>query len=209
MGYIWLCAVLAFVVLLLLFPLRLRVEYGYSKNASRQRLTVWLNGLRLLQNNFERKKVKTETEEKPKDAAKDQYGSFMDKLRFYDALYTHLKPDVVKVLKYLQGKLAIPKYTMHLDLGFADAAQTGMAAGAAYALVYGVAGLIYNNLNLNKKNLDVAVTPQFHHPKIDFYFNGIFRLRLVHIIKVLFMLLGVYKKYRNFKNKTKEGGVLV
>ncbi len=209
MGYIWLCAVLALLILLLLFPLRLRIEYGFCKNAKKQRLTVWLNGLRLLKNDFEKKKDKTKKDAKPSKENKDAYGGFMDKLRFYDALYTHLKADIENVLKFLQRKHAIPKFTLHLDLGFNDAAQTGIAAGAAYALVYGVAGLIYNNLNLKKKDLDVAVTPHFHSPKIDFYFNGIFRLRAVHIISVLFLIFGIYRKYKNFKNKTKEGGVLV
>lgn len=211
MGYIWLCVIALLVLLILLFPLKVRVEFGYSKNAAKKRLTVWLNGFIIYKNSFdektnEKKPAKQKIETENKDGG---FASFMGKLRFYDALYSELKPDIVKLLAFFQKKLCIYKYVMHLDLGFPDAANTGIAAGAAYALVYGLAALIYNRLNLKKKDLDVYVTPHFHNAKIDFYFNGIFGFRLVHIIRALFMLLCIYGKFKSFKNKTNEGGVLV
>ncbi len=211
MGYIWLCILCLLLLLILLFPLTMRVEFGYSKNAGKQRLTVFINGIAVYKNEFDKKaKAKKTTEpKKERENGDGGFAVFMKKLRFYDALYTELKPDIARLLVYFRKKLRIPKYVMHLDLGFPDAANTGVASGAAYALVYGLAALIYNHLNLNMKDLDVYVTPHFHDAKIDFYFNGIFRLRLVHIIRALFMLLCIYGKFKKFKNKTNEGGVLV
>ena len=211
MGYIWLCVIGLLFLILLFFPLNLRVEFGYSKNAAKQRLTVWLNGFKLYKNSFDQA-VDVEKTAKPNKEPENEDGGFahfMEKLRFYDALYTALKPDVIKLLVYFQKKLRIPKYVMHLDFGFPDAANTGVAAGAAYALVYGFAALIYNHLNLKKKDLDVYVVPHFHDAKIDFYFNGIFKLRFVHIIRALFMLLNIYSSFKKIQNKTNEGGVLV
>lgn len=208
MGYVWLGVACLLLLLLLLFPLRLRVEYGYSKNAAKQRLTVWVNGISVFKTEFE-KKEKSPAPPKTDKTEDDGFSGVMKKIRFYDAAFAHLKSDLIRLLSYFKKKLRIPCYTMHLDLGFADAANTGIAAGAAYAVVYSLAALIYNQLNLKKKDLDVYVTPHFHSVRTDFYFNGIFCLRFVHIIKALIMLLGIYNKFKKFKNKTKEGGVLV
>ena len=205
MGYIWLCGILVLLLFLLAFPVRLGIEFGYSKNAKKQRLTVTINGFKVYKTDFENREAASKAKEEKK---KDDYTGFMDKLRRIEALYTQIKDDVVKILKYLTNRCVIPKFVVHLDIGFTDAAQTGMASGAAYALVYGIAGAVYNNLHLKKKNMDIYVQPQFHKACIDFYFNGIIRLRVAHIIKVLIMALGIYNKSKTVLN-TKEGGVLV
>lgn len=203
MGYICLGAICLLLLLILFFPLNVRVEFGYCKNAAKQQLRVWINGYAVYKNLFEKNKTnqKPAKQDEERENTEFSFSVFMKKLRFYDAVYTALKPDMEKFLVHFRKKLRIPKYVMHLDLGFADAANTGVAAGAAYALVYGVAALIYNHLNLQKKDLDIYVTPHFHNPKLDFYFNGIFRLRFAHIIRALFMLLCIYKKFKAFKMK--------
>ena len=53
MGYIWLCVIGLLFLILLFCPLNLRVEFGYSKNAAKQRLTVWLNGFKFYKNSFD------------------------------------------------------------------------------------------------------------------------------------------------------------
>ncbi len=211
MGYVWFGCGLALLIIILFFPVRLRLQFAYSKNAgNKKRLTVWLGTVRLAQNDFDgEKKTKDKSRNKKTDDDSKAFDSFMDKLRYYEALFDEIKEDLLRTSVYFKNRLFIPNFTLHLDLGFSDAAQTGMASGAAYALVYGVAALLYNNLDLKKKNLDVSVTPHYNEPKLDFYFNGIFRLRMVHIIKVLLFIVRIYNKYKNFANKTKEGGGLV
>ncbi len=143
---------------------------------------------------------KTETDDESRS-----FEVFMNKIRFYSAAYECLKPDLIRFLTYFQKSLKVPKYIMHLDFGFPDAANTGIAAGAAYGVVYSLSALLYNNLNLKKKDMDVYVAPHFHTSRIDFYFNGIFQLRMVHIIKAIFMLVSIYNKFIKFK-RTNEGG---
>ncbi len=205
MGYLWLGIPLLLLLLLFCFPMRLRIMYAYSKNANRQQLILRLNGIKLYQSNLTKRK---KTEKSKEKAADGSYESFMDKLRRIDAIYTAIKADVVKILKYFKNRCVLPKFVLHLDVGFADAAQTGMASGAAYGLVYGITGVIYNHLHVKKKDMDVYVQPQFHKTCIDFYLDGIFRLRVVHIISVLILIKKLVKKSKNI-SKTKEGGVLV
>lgn len=212
MGYVWFGCGLALLIIILFFPVCLRLQFAYSKNAgNKKRLSVWLGGIRVVKNDFnaEKKLKKDKPHDNKTNDDSQVFDSFMDKLRYYEALFDEIKEDLLRTSVYFKNKLFIPNFTLHLDLGFSDAAQTGMASGAAYALVYGVAALIYNNLDLKKKNLDVNVTPHYNEPKLDFYFNGIFRLRMVHIIKVLLFIVRIYNKYKNFTNKTKEGGGLV
>ncbi len=201
MGYIWLVCSLALIAVFLILPVRLRVQFAYSKNADKKRLCIWVCGLRVLKNDFDGKKEKNDEKQPQINQTGNgpEFESFMDKLRYYESLLDALKADAVRALVYLKNKLCILKFVMHLDLGFADAAHTGIASGAAYGLVYGVAALVYNNLNLKKKDLDVCVTPHYDNPKTDFYFDGIIRLRMVHIISMLIMVLNLYGKYKKLK----------
>lgn len=212
MWYIWVGAILFALLLLMYFPWRIRVEFAYSKNANQQLLQIFLFRAPVFKSAFAKsakplkagKNAQAEKEsakqEEPENKKTD-FEKFSNELEDYKAIYTKRKDELVHLLKFLANRCKIYKFVIHLDLGFEDAMQTGIAAGAAYGMVFGFAALIYNTLNVSKKDVDVYVRPQFDKACIDFYLNWIFRLRLAHIIKVLWFVYKIYKDIQKNKKK--------
>ena len=218
MWIVWLCVIAAVLaVLTVLVFLRLPFEFEYAASAERQKqkFQIRICGIRLLRG--EDKSDKTEEEspaqkvkahkpqksEEEKDENKEEFGfsQFMERIDWVKHIYELVKADVEDIFMYLKTRARCRNLTLHLDFGFSDAAQTGIAAEVAYGVVYGFASMVYNHLSLRKDDMDIAVTPYFNQQCADFYAKSIFCLSIAHIIKVLTMLLAIHRKIKKINKQ--------
>ena len=82
------------------------------------------------------------------------------------------------------------------DFGFGDAAQTGIAAGVAYGLVYNAFAKLYYCFNIKQKDLSVAVNPDFTKERLELYLKFRLGARLIFaffaaadVVKIYFALI--------------------
>jgi len=187
MGYLWLLCIPAILIILLFLPVRLRVEFDFAGDSEKQRLAAYLYAFKV----YERIGP----------------GNLLETLAYLYVLLTDLRAETINFLKYLKKHCKISKYVIHLDVGMDDAALTGMVSGAAYTVVYDISALVYEILNIKKEDMDIRVTPHFQEECTCLYFDGIITIRIVHIIKALFMISDIYKKGKQIKiNKSYKGG---
>jgi hypothetical protein len=82
--------------------------------------------------------------------------------------------------KVIMPAVYLRKADAELKIALPDAKDTCMLCGALNALIGGLLPLLEDHICLKK--LRIAVTPQFKNEKFSAYFNGIFKIDLVHII---------------------------
>lgn len=197
-------AVLAVLAVLLFKRMPVEVIYAASATHKRHAFRLKIYGIDLIRDKKTPKKRRKIAKNKPKNEENEQknekkfgFSEFTDLLNRVKKVYNHIKEGLREVLAYLGRKTQCSGFTVHLDLGFENAAHTGIAAGAAYGTVYGFASMVYNSLSMDKDALDIEVNPRFDRPCADLYIKGIFRISPAHIIKVFFMLLSIFKKVKN------------
>lgn len=201
--WIAVCAVILALVVLLFKRMPIEIIYAASAKYKKQAFRLKVYGINLIHEKKD-KPAKKKKEKKPKKDEKEKnfgFDEFMKLLGRVKDIYKRIKTGVGDVLSYLGKKTQCKGFVIHLDLGFSDAAQTGIASGAAYGSVYSAASLVYNNIKMDKKDLDIEVNPHFDVPCASLYIKGIFRLSPAHIIKVAFMLLGIYKDVKKIINE--------
>ena len=222
MWIVWLCSIAAVLaVLVALSFIRLPIEFEYAASAThkKQMFQVRVCHIRLIRDRKNKKKEdadagfvqdssdeeKKEEKQEPQEEKKEEFGfsQFMKQVDWVKNIYEIIKKDLEDIFSYLRSRARCRNLTVHLDFGFEDAAQTGIAGGVAYGLVYSFASLVYNNLSLRKDDMDIAVNPRFDKQCTDLYIKSIFCLAPAHIIKVLAMLLAVHKKIRKTNRKEK------
>ncbi len=195
MWWICLCVAIVAVLTILIFK-RMPIEliYAASVKHKRQAFKVKVYSIDIIRDKSKKKEKKKLKKEKEKE--KFTFSGFMQKVKWVKEIYKSVKEDIEEILKYLGKKASCRQFIIHLDLGFEDAAQTGIASGAAYGIVYGAASAIYNNLDITKEDMDIQVNPRFDKQCGDLYIKSIFYLSPAHIIKVVIMLLKINKKIK-------------
>lgn len=198
--WIWICALILIIcALTILIFKRMPIEIIYAASAKhkKQAFRVKVYSIDIIRDKSKKSaKSKKKKDKKSKEKKDFSFEKFMKWLSWIKDIYKAIKDCLTEVFEYLGKKAQCRNFTVHLDLGFESAADTGIAAGAAYGSVYGAASLVYNNLDIKKEELDIRVTPHFDNPCGDLYVKGIFYLSIAHIIKVVLMLLKVNKKIK-------------
>ncbi|MFK9091177.1 DUF2953 domain-containing protein [Bacillus salipaludis] len=112
----------------------------------------------------------------------------------------------VIVRKFLR-KVTIKKLEWDSFVGVGDAAYTGMATGALWAIKGGIIGLLSHYLRL-KEMPDLSVTPHFQAAVIQTRFSCMFQFRIGHAILAGLKLIKFWKggnprakSNNNFKNE--------
>ena len=200
MLWIWFCAAIVAALTVLIFK-RMPIEFIYAASAKhkKQAFKIKIYNVDLIRDRKKGKDNKKKSKDKSDDKQKNDefsFSQFMQWLKWVKDVYEEIKDGIGDVLLYLGKKAQCRNFTVHLDLGFKSAADTGIAAGAAYASVYSVASLVYYHLDIKKEELDIEVNPRFDKQCADLYIKSIFYLSPAHIIKVVLKLLKLNKKIR-------------
>lgn len=193
--WIVVCALIAALIILLFKRMPIEIIYAASAKHKKQAFRLKVYGIDLIRekNGKTKKPKKSKEKKKAKEEKKFDFSEFMDLLGRVKDIYEHIKEGLSEIFSYLGKKARNIGLVIHLDLGFENAAHTGIASGAAYGSVYGAASMVYNNTSMKKENLDIEVNPRFDKPCADLYIKGIFYLSPAHIIRVVLMVLNIIK----------------
>lgn len=89
----------------------------------------------------------------------------------------------IETLRYLKKKLTVSAFSLKMRFSLGDAADTGIATGAAYAAIYGLLGKIDRYFVL--KRYEVNLTPVFNGFGCEGVFTCTLRLRLMYGIGLI------------------------
>lgn len=96
----------------------------------------------------------------------------------------------IKRLKrqFYQG-IHCKKIDWRIEIGYADAAQTGLAAGAFWAMMGSAVSRLYRQVVVEAGNPSLLVVPRFKNPGFFCSIQCVFHLRIGHIIFVSYKVL--------------------
>ena len=87
------------------------------------------------------------------------------------------------VLQFLKKKFTVNLFSMQIRMGLGDAADTGIAVGAAYTFLYSFLGMVDRQFVLKKQS--VGIEPVFNAMGFDIDFKGTFSLKIWHMIRLI------------------------
>lgn len=185
-------AVLAFLIIFALTA-KIKIFFEYKKYPGEKLYIdykITLGGISL--NSVIKKQTAKKTKEKPKDKK-----GIIQKLKDLAKVISIVTKVYSKNRWFIQKRLTAEDICFHLKFGLADAAATGIATGAIWAVLYNILALISRIGTLKNHNFEVVPV----YTEAGFISEGSFKLsfRLIGIISVLLRLYLTYKKLT--KNK--------
>ena len=180
-------AVLAFLIIFALTA-KIKIFFEYKKYPGEKLYIdykITLGGISL--NSVIKKQTAKKTKEKPKDKK-----GIIQKLKDLAKVISIVAKVYSKNRWFIQKRLTAEDISFHLKFGLADAASTGIATGAIWAVLYNILALISRIGTLKNHNFEVVPV----YTEEGFISEGSFKLsfRLIGIISVLLRLYLTYKK---------------
>ena len=108
--------------------------------------------------------------------------------------YKEYKELINIFLRTMRHRIKISKFDIGLEFGTGNAATTGILYGVIWGLVTGTFNTLKLFFNIDFPKTEIV--PDFQNSKFDFTFNGILRVRLVHIINTLIKIYFRSKKLK-------------
>lgn len=164
--------------LILFSPVWIYVSFSYLGGVTSYNLIVGIGLIRLNLTKFLQKKMAKSPEKQEADVKRTEEKK---NLTFQDIEDTLSK--IIEVLKYLRKKFTIRLFSLKARMGLGDAADTGIATGAAYGSVYSLLGVADRFFVLKKH--EVVITPVFQGVGLETEIRGKFSLRAVHCLGLL------------------------
>ncbi len=165
-------AVLLFLILLLCTHVRVAIEFRYIGTEKKESVTVGIFGIRIPITRAFRKKTKNEEET---CAPKQNKVTFHDVKKMFQRVYD--------AACYLKKKLTVNFFSVAIRMGMGDAADTGIAVGAAYAFLYQLLGMMDRQFILKKQA--ISIEPVYNGMGFDIEFKGTFSLRIWHLFGLI------------------------
>lgn len=186
------------VLLILFFPVRLSLEYAFSAIEGKSVFKVSVFEKSVYRSG-DKEKPKKEKEDKKSEGDKPKSNIDFSFSSFKRASENEkLKKSFIKTCKSLK-RIADLKYAhISFDFGLSDAAATGIAAGVAYSVIYGIFAKLYYYFKIKKKNMQISVVPHFNNECMEVY------LRLKFSVRIMFVALAVFDMLRLYKIAKKE-----
>ena len=187
--------ILALICLILLFILtaKIKIFFEYKKYPGEKLYTdykVTISGFNL--NPILKKIIKKAPENK--DAKKKDGQAFVKKIKSYAKTISLVSKTYAKNRWFIRKRLKAEMIEFHLKFGLEDAAQTGIATGAIWSLLYAVLALIGQIGTLKNHNFEVVPV----YTEAGFISQGSIRIsfRLIGIATILYKLYSTYNKLK-------------
>lgn len=188
-------SIIILAAVLLIIPLYVNIQYVFDtkKSDARVYLKYMFFIIELLpskkKNKPDKKKKETKSDEpENKKFTFDTFTGYMNKV------YT-IREDIFDVLSILFNKAVFIKdLSIYSEFGFDDPMTTGLVTGAANTVVYNMLSVIERNSNLGRKT--VSLIPDFDNPHFLVRVKSIIKIKNVHIIVIVFKLLGIFFKIK-------------
>ena len=202
-----LCTMLLIILLLVLFALFAAINIRFTYRGGKADMEISMLGslirfrpraetlFRLAAGGD--KKDKHKKGKKNKDEDSDKRKKTLDGINDIFALVGRVKRTYVKSRPFVCKRFVIKKLAVHIEYSMADAALTGITAGALWSLMYQTFGLLSTIASAPKP--DFEVMPVYEERfSFDTEAECILKLRIANIIGIL---LCVMHNYRTAKQK--------
>ena len=156
----------------------IHVSFSYRDGTPSYKLIAGIGLLRFNLTKILQKKLSEPSETQKINAEKTEEKK---KLTFQDIENTLSK--IIEVLKYLRKKFTIRLFSLKVRMGLGDAADTGIATGAAYGSIYSLLGAADRFFVLKKH--EVVITPVFQGLGLEAEIRGEFGLRVIYCLGLL------------------------
>ena len=190
-------SVLAFIVLLLLIPISVHIEYDGDFFVK-----LKIAGIKAFEaepkEEIKEPSPDTESDKKAKKQTEKAFDKLKKKHGFAGAvkeIFVFLKA-VLERLKRSFKHIAVRRLCLDIKVASGDAAATAIEYGAVCAAVYPVLTFIDGIANVKMKSINV--TADFNSDKSDFRFSVIIRAKILFLI---IMAFGVFSEYNKFKTR--------
>ena len=205
-----LCTMLLIILLLVLFALFAAINIRFTYRGGKADMEVSMLGslirfrpraetlLRLAAGGDKKDKHKKDEKNKDEDNSdSDKRKKTLDGINDIFALVGRVKRTYVKSRPFVRKRFVIKKLAVHIKYSMADAALTGITAGALWSLMYQTFGLLSTIASAPKP--DFEVMPVYEERfSFDTEAECILKLRTANIIGIL---LCVMHNYRTAKQK--------
>jgi len=196
----WIVLLSIFISIFIILFLEISVKFDYDDRLNENfRLRIFLYnekfGINLLKKD-KPKKPKKKKEEKTKDKEKisffEKIVDVFEELKNISYAYYYSKD-------FIRKRLILEKLNVNIDFGMSDAAKTGIATGAIWAVLYNIFAVVTKIFTVYDHKFNVE--PDYNNEKFLFGVNGILKFKLVNIISIAFYVL---IKYITVSKKTQE-----
>lgn len=182
--------IIALIALLLISPVKVYVSY----NKDRFLIKAGISALKFTVYNSLKKKNKSKKPQDTKKAEKTEKKEEKKKNKLSLKKIKNIFALLFDTLKFLKKHLVFYDFKIKLNFGLNSAAETGIATGAAWGLLYNIAGLIDRTFNLKKHEVDVK--PDFENETFGLNFRCEAGLRLFWALAMTFAILKNLNKIR-------------
>lgn len=197
---VWLISILCVIGFVLLFPIKISVQYAFSHSADKRIFLIKIFAFSV----YRSENGENKEEKKEKSCVENEKKISLDDVKKFVALWrdkkAETKKNIKKILKNIKRFANLKKAETDIAFGTGDAAQTGIAGGILYGFVYGVFSEIYYVFNIKKKNIQIDLKPDFNREGAEVYLNFEFKARLIF---ALFALYWIAKMYFLLKKEVK------
>ncbi|MDP4179681.1 MAG: DUF2953 domain-containing protein [Bacillota bacterium] len=129
--------------------------------------------------------LKKETSKKV--SASDKFSELMDRYDYFKIKYDKLSYFIAVAIRSLRSKISLKDFRVNMTIGTEDAALTGILSGIAWMITGIIFAHLSNAFTINKNNINIKTN--FSREIFEASILCIFNVKLVHIIKVGFILL--------------------
>ena len=197
--------VVSVIAVLLLLPVCVKIKYSKNDHESKFALDARfiffkLNG----RNKFDYEEAVETLKQISLEAIDDVEDdvSFLKKIGNRLDVLKYVSGDIAKILSFIAKKvIKINKLIFSMNFGLEDPMSTGIATGVAGGVVYNLLALVHNIFTLDDCKVDIE--PDFERTHIDIYSECILKIKVVHIISVIFKVLKMYVKIIKYKENRK------
>lgn len=185
MSWIVIFSLILGVIIFLVF-LKLNIEISILKDGTNDyvKMTFFVLG-GLIKYRYEIPKIKTKEKsvvtESSLDADKEMsFEKIYIKIKGLIERYKKNKYIIKNAVRKLKRKVQVKRFSFEMVIGTSDAAHTALLTGVLWALIGNFNLILCNNLSVEKRKF--RITPHYGREVLNFHFNSIFSLRIVHII---------------------------
>lgn len=195
-------AVLAALLFLLgvLLCAKIRIVFEYCKNQG-EKLTANIS-IRIFGINIKRLKAKPKSPEKQKKDEDDSKDSLTDRINRISSTVSIVHETYKRNRWFIKKRLTVENIEIYVKFGLGDAAATGIAAGALWALLYQALAFVCCIGTVCRHSFDVV--PVFEDNGFCSSGKGIISFRLINIIVAYMRLYTTYKSLEKGYKKQKR-----
>lgn len=195
MMYLYIILGILLLTLGVLFTVPIKITADYADGTYRLKIKILgiSADMEKLGKSFSKKKKKS-TEEAQPVTADEQDAALMDKINNVYKLVCRIRNVYNDSRHFVSKRFYADNIYVNISFGTWDAALTGIATGAMWAMLYEILGFITTVATVNNHKFDVDSV--YDRCFFDIKAGAVFKFRIVSVVGIALLILHNLKKYK-------------